>query len=122
MTEQTFPFQDGAPALEGLADAEESGKRRTVVALGVAGAVAVAALGGYFFVFAGGDDATPAASPRTPRSSSPVVPAPAVTPKPATVPKISQKSFGKDPFKALLADRTGGAGAGAGVTPVGITA
>jgi hypothetical protein len=103
MTEQTFPFQSTPPELEGVADAEETkGSRRALVALAVAGGVAVAALGGYFFVFSGGGDTTATAGNPIPPAATKVTPTPTPTPKPVTVPKISQKSFGKDPFKALI--------------------
>ena len=104
MTEPTFPFQGTSPELEGAVDREETrGSRRAVLALAVAGGVAVAALGGYFFVFSGGEDAAPAASRPVPRSST-VDPAPEATPAPVKAPKLSKKSFGKDPFKALIVD------------------
>jgi hypothetical protein len=127
MTEPTFPFQGTSPELEGVADAQEgTGSRRALIALVAAGGVAVAALGGYFFVFSGGDDATPSASKPVQSAPRKVTPAPTATPAPVKAPRISQKSFGQDPFKALVVDRPAAAApvaaaAGGGTSAGGIS-
>ncbi|MDQ1585243.1 MAG: hypothetical protein QOH80_608, partial [Actinomycetota bacterium] len=80
--------------------------------------------GGYFFVFSGGGDTTATAGNPIPPAATKVTPTPTPTPKPVTVPKISQKSFGKDPFKALVvppAVNANAAGTTGGTTSGGTT-
>lgn len=104
MSESSFPFQ-GTAVADGPADLEESrGNRRTVLILAVVGVLVLGALA-YFFVFSGGEDPADESLPvrRTPNVQ--VTPTPAATPAPVKAPKkLSKKSIGKDPFKALVVD------------------
>jgi hypothetical protein len=108
MSEQSFPFEGGAsvataPApLPPLEDTAAGPDRSKLLAVGGVATVLVLAVAGYFLFFAGGADPAPAATP--PKSVAPVAPAPADDTAGSTnqQPKINQRNFGKDPFKALI--------------------
>jgi hypothetical protein len=106
----TIPSQ--IPVLDGSVgdqdyETSSSSSRRTLLIAVLGGVVALAAVA-YFLVFAGGD----------PEDSAPVAKAPVATADdpadadaPAAVkqPKITQKNYGRDPYKALIVEDTGSA-------------
>ena len=102
MSEPSFPFQ-GTQVADGPAVEQDEARsnRRTVLILALVGVLVLGALA-YFFVFSGGDDETSDAAPvrRSPNVQG--TPEPAATPAPVKAPKLSKKSIGKDPFKALV--------------------
>jgi hypothetical protein len=114
MTEtSTIPFdtQQQAPASTGPQfEAEPAGNRTKLLALAGGAGVLVLAVAGYFLLFAGGDSpagkpsAVPTHAVPAPSASAPVAGA-------AKSPKISPKSFGHDPFKALIVATANPAGA-----------
>jgi hypothetical protein len=95
------------------------GNRRTLMALAGLGLLLVLGVAAYFLFFTGGSDPAPAtptaASGGTAAqpSAAPVAPVPV---KPATLPKISAKNFGTDPFNALVTEPTAGDPAATGDT------
>jgi len=100
----TMPFQPGTMAAAPEApevDAPSGGNRMLLVLAGLAG-LAVLAIAAYFLLFAGGGDDKTASA--TPPAKAGVLPstAPSTAPETATLPKISARNFGTDPFKALL--------------------
>jgi hypothetical protein len=102
MTETSVPF-DSAPAAPspetGPEPTPSSNRSRLVLLGGVAGVVLVGILG-YFLFFTGGD-----ADPATDSQATPVVPTQSSAAEtPAAVPqqKLNARSFGRDPFKALI--------------------
>jgi len=106
MSESTSLFQGQTAVLDrpGPApDPVEDGANRTRL-LAVAGAAVVLVLGlvAYFLLFAGGDAAEEALAP-APRGVAPVVP-PEPVADTVVQPPLSNKAFGRDPFKALLDD------------------
>jgi hypothetical protein len=104
MSESSVPFEGASAAPALVAEPVTAGNRNRLLALGGGAAVLVVAVLLYFLVFAGGgsDEAASATPPvkHVIPSSAPSTAAPA----PATSDKISAKSFGRDPFKALIAD------------------
>jgi hypothetical protein len=140
MSESSVPFTGVvAPATAPVETPPDSAdKNRKLLLLGgLAGIVALAVLS-YFLFFAGsgGDDTTAGAvAPNAGKVLPSVAPTPAAAPVVAQQ-KINAKSFGRDPFKALIADDTtsassvtvdspvdttgtaGGATTSAGSTPV----
>lgn len=124
MSESTIPFQpqptisDGE--VPGLVSADDGSRNRTILlALGAVTAVLVIALVAYFFVFSGDDadvDGTAAPAPKAASAPVPGPAAPAVSP--ATPVRLSAKSFGRDPFKALIVEPV----AAVAVAPTGVTA
>jgi len=124
MSEPSFPFQGTQVADGQAADFEEArSNRRTVLILAVVGVLVLGALA-YFFVFSGGDDAVEDAAPVRRSPGVVATPEPVATPAPVKAPKLSKKSIGKDPFKALVAPAVESGGGAApvagvpGVTPV----
>ena len=113
MSEPSFPFE-GTQVADGPAgDLQEArGNRRTILILGVVGTLVLGALA-YFFVFSGGEEPTEEAAPVRRATDVQATPAPVATPVPAKAPKLSKKSIGKDPFKALIVPPVAGVGAGA---------
>jgi hypothetical protein len=128
MSDSSFPFQGQAVADAPAAEPESSGDRTRLLVL--VGLVAVLLLGAaaYFFLFSGGDDSddlgagTPAPVPAAPADP------PSTDSTPVKKEKISAKSFGRDPFEALIVEpvaSTGDAatsGEGAGAESTGGTA
>jgi len=124
MSESTIPFQPPATASDGpvpgLEPVDDGSRNRTTL-LVLGGLAAALALGlvAYFLVFAGGDDAgEKAVAPKSVAAPTPVPApaAPAVTP--VTPTRLSAKSFGRDPFKALIVEPV----AVVAVAPTGVTA
>ena len=113
MSESTFPFEGSSVAVappEPPADAGTGSDNRTklIALIGVA-VLLVAGVLVYFFVLAGGDDASDdVATPPTASSedTGAVVPQPAAQPKKQPKQRVSAKSFGRDPFKALVVEAT----------------
>lgn len=110
MSESTIPFQGGGTALlERPAPELEpepgsgSGKRTRLLALGGLAAVLVLGLVAYFLVFAGGDEAADQGPVIKPRSGAPVAPEEPVA-EPVVKQRLSAKTFGRDPFKALITE------------------
>ncbi len=100
----TMPFQPGTMAAAPEApevDAPSGGNRMLLVLVALAG-LAVLAIAAYFLLFAGGGDDKTASA--TPPAKAGVLPstAPSTAPETTTLPKISARNFGTDPFKALL--------------------
>ena len=105
MTESTIPFagQQGADQEPALAPLEEpTGGRGKLLALAGVAAVVLAAVAAYFLLFAGGAEEEPSGG-----SKPAAAPVPAASPAaPAAVPaqRLNAKSFGRDPFKALIVE------------------
>jgi hypothetical protein len=104
MTETSVPF-DSAPVAPSSESALEpapasSNRSRLVLLGGVAGVVLLGILG-YFLFFTGGDSEPAADTASTP--VAPTQPGDAVAP-PAAEPqqRLNARSFGRDPFKALI--------------------
>ena len=114
MSESTIPFQGQTAVLDRpLTDLGEpleepgGGNRSKLLALGALAGVLVLAVLAYFLFFAGGSeepaaDDTPAAT--VPKAPAPEQPAAA----PAKSPKLTGKTFGRDPFKALITEPEAG--------------
>ncbi|HET7736645.1 MAG TPA: hypothetical protein VFK52_11750 [Nocardioidaceae bacterium] len=107
MSDSTIPFQGQTAVLdrpvtdlEPESGGEGGGNRVKLLALGGVAAVAVLGVLAYFLLFAGGSE--PVAQTLVPKGK-PASPAPAepeaVTP---SQPRLSNKNFGRDPFKALI--------------------
>jgi hypothetical protein len=111
MTETTIPFQGQTSVLDRpLTELDVSvetggGNRGKLLALGGVAGLLVLAVLGYFLIFAGGDE--PAATGAVPSGSKAVPPAgddqPAAA-KPSKSHKLTGKTFGRDPFKALITE------------------
>lgn len=108
MSESNLPFE-GGPVVTAPVDTvpdRDDKNRKLLVLGGLAGLVVLGVLS-YFLVFAGSDDsagssgaaAVPAAGTAVPADPSAAAPVAVATKK-----RISAKSFGRDPFKALIAD------------------
>jgi hypothetical protein len=114
----TVPFESvSAPSTPLIEEPTESGNRKRLLVLGGIAAVVLVGLLAYFLVFAGGGgtDATSA----TPPAKHVEAAAPAAPAAKPPVQRINAKSFGRDPFKALIADSDPiGAVGGAGTTTV----
>jgi hypothetical protein len=118
MSDTSFPFA-GTQVVDGpgASQDEASGNRRTILILALVGVLVLGALA-YFFVFSGGDEPTDTSLP-TPRSTGvQATPTPTKAPAVVKAPKLSKKSVGKDPFKALVLPAADGGAAPAGETPV----
>ena len=124
MSESTIPFQpqptisDGP--VPGLVSGDDGNRNRTILfAVGAAAAVLVIALVAYFFVFSGDDAAVDGTAAPAPKAASAPLPAPAAPEvTPVTPARLSAKSFGRDPFKALIVEPV----AAVAVAPTGVTA
>ena len=107
MSESTIPFEGQTMTQAAPPEIEpDSGNRTKLLALGGLAAVLVLGLVAYFLVFAGGSDEDPGgAVVRKPSSSGAAdeTQAPAAA-QPAKKQRISAKSFGRDPFKALIVE------------------
>ena len=105
MSESTIPFQGQTAALDrpgtGPDPAGDGANRTRLLAVGGAAAVLVLGVVAYFLLFAGGDAEQVVAPPS--RSVAPV-PSPGPVIDTVTQPILSNKAFGKDPFKALIDD------------------
>ena len=95
MSESPFPSSDPGP--DAAAEAEPSGRRRTVLLAG--GALSAAVLGAGAFFLLGGSDAAETETAVPSRGS--VAAAPAPSGSPAALPPASQIELGRNPFKAL---------------------
>jgi hypothetical protein len=118
MSESSVPFEGPSAAQSGpVFEPEAPGGKNRLLLLGGGAAVVLVALLLYFLVFAGGGgkDTTSATPPA--KHVAPAAPAaPAAQPP---VQRINAKSFGRDPFKALIADADPvGAVGGTGTTTV----
>jgi hypothetical protein len=114
----TVPFESvSAPSTPLIEEPAEGGNRKRLLVLGGIAAVVLVGLLAYFLVFAGGGgtdtkSATPPA--KHVEAAAPAAPAAGPVQKP-----INAKSFGRDPFRALIADADPiGAVGGAGTTTV----
>ena len=120
MTETSVPF-DSAPAApspeSGLEPAQESSNRSRLVLLGGVAGVVLLGILGYFLFFTGGDAEPAADTAATP--VAPSQPGDAVVP-PAAEPqqKLNARSFGRDPFKALIVEAPAAVRRGPVVAPV----
>ena len=118
MSESSVPFQGPSAAQAGpIIEPEAQGGKNRLLLLGVGAAVIVVALLVYFLVFAGGGGTdTTSATPPAKHVEAAAPAAPAAQPP---VQRINAKSFGRDPFKALIApaDPVGAVG-GTGTTTV----
>jgi hypothetical protein len=103
MSVTTVPFESvSAPTTAPPAfEPAESGSRTRLLALGGLAAVVLVALLAYFLLFAG-DSADPAPVPSPAKAVAPAAPEDSVAQVPASGGKVSAKSFGRDPFKALI--------------------
>ncbi len=103
MTETSIPFDSSlAPAPEPAHDsAPSSPDRSRLLLLGAVAGVVLLGILAYFLFFAGGDETPAADAPSTP--VAPAQPTEAAEP-PAAAPqqRLNAKSFGRDPFKALI--------------------
>lgn len=110
MSESTIPFQGSTAVMDRPApdlgpEPEGTGGNRTkLLALGGAVALLVVALVAYLLVFSGGDEPLEEGVPPVTPSSSGAGADPAPEPATNTLPKLSNKNFGKDPFKALIVE------------------
>jgi hypothetical protein len=132
MSESTIPFEGQTMTQAPTSDVEvgDGGNRTKMLALGGLAAVLVLGLVAYFLLFAGGEEEL-AGSPagRSPSSSGAVQEEAPAAAKPAKKQRISAKSFGRDPFKALIveaaeapaaaSDTSGGAVLTSGATTTG---
>jgi hypothetical protein len=114
----TVPFESvSAPSTPLIEEPTAAGNRKRLLVLGGIAAVVLVGLLAYFLLFAGGGgtDATSATPPaKHVEAAAPAAPAAGPVQKP-----INAKSFGRDPFKALIADADPvGAVGGAGTTTV----
>jgi hypothetical protein len=118
MSESSVPFEGPSAAQAGLVfESEAPGGKNRLLLLGGGAAVVLVALLVYFLVFAGGGGKdTPSATPAAKHVAPAAPAAPAAQPP---VQRINAKSFGRDPFKALIApaDPVGAVG-GTGTTTV----
>lgn len=123
MSEPTIPFQGHTAVMDrpgpgqgpGLEPEPDGGGNRTkLLALGGVAAFLVLALVAYLLVFSGGGDVVEEATP-TPKPAAPAA-GPEPDAAPAVAPKLSNKNFGRDPFKALIVEP---AAAVAPVAPTG---
>lgn len=106
MSESSIPFQ-GQTAVMDAADQQpleaEQSRRTVFVVAGLAALVVIVGIAAYFLLFAGGSDDTVDQS-GPPAAGTPVAPAEEVVPEKVVQPRISAKSFGRDPFEALIVD------------------
>jgi hypothetical protein len=114
----TVPFESvSAPSTPLLEEPTEAGNRKRLLVLGGIAAVVLVGLLAYFLLFAGGGGTDPkSATPpaKHVEAAAPAAPAAQPVQKP-----INAKSFGRDPFKALIADADPvGAVGGSGTTTV----
>ena len=114
----TVPFESvSAPSTPLVAEPTEAGNRKRLLVLGGIAAVVLVGLLAYFLVFAGGGGTDPkSATPpaKHVEAAAPAAPAAGPVQKP-----INAKSFGRDPFRALIADADPiGAVGGSGTTTV----
>jgi hypothetical protein len=118
MSESSVPFEGPSAAQAGpVFEPEAAGGKNRLLLLGGGAAVVLVALLVYFLVFAGGGgNDTPSATPPVKHVAPAAPAAPAAQPP---VQRINAKSFGRDPFKALIApaDPVGAVG-GTGTTTV----
>jgi hypothetical protein len=128
MSEQSFPFDGGTsvatapPPLPPLEEPTGGQDRSKLLAVGGVATVLVLAVAGYFLFFSGGGEAAPAATP--PKTVAPAAPAPAddtTTGSTGQQPRINQRNFGKDPFKALIDPEAEAAAAAAAAAPTTTT-
>jgi hypothetical protein len=126
MSESSVPFTGVvAAAAAPVETPPDSGdkSRKLLLLGGLAGIVALAVLS-YFLFFAGsggGDDTSAGAvAPNAGKVLPSAAPTPVAAPV-VTKQKINAKSFGRDPFKALIVDDTPAAGSVTGDSPVDTT-
>jgi hypothetical protein len=106
MSESSVPFDSALPASASEPAREtaapSSDKSKLLLLGGVAGVVLLGVLA-YFLFFAGGSEEPAAAPPATP--VAPAAPSDAAEP-PAAAPqqRLNAKSFGRDPFHALIVE------------------
>ncbi|HET9945867.1 MAG TPA: hypothetical protein VFR56_09455 [Actinomycetes bacterium] len=109
MSESTIPFQGQTAVLDRpLNDLGEpveepgGGNRNKLLALGGLAGVLVLAVLAYFLFFAGGEEPVADDGPAAvvPKAAAPEQPAAA----PAKTKKLTGKTFGRDPFKALIVE------------------
>jgi len=109
MSESTIPFQGQTAVLDRpLADLGEpvgelgGGNRSKLLALGGLAGVVVLGVLAYFLFFAGGGDPVADSGPTAvvPKAAEPAAPEATTT----KTKKLTGKSFGRDPFKALITE------------------
>jgi hypothetical protein len=110
MSQTTVPFEAvAAPTTAPDFEPAASGNRSRLLALGGIAALVLAGLLAYFLLFAGGSaEPSPAVSPA--KTVVPAAPDDTVADAPATAGKVSHRSFGRDPFKALIVSDVAPAG------------
>ena len=105
MSESSVPFDSATapPPVPALETPSSSSDRSRLLLLGALAGVVLLAILAYFLFFAGGDAepaADSAAKPVAPAAPSDAAEAPATAPQQ----RLNAKSFGRDPFKALLVE------------------
>lgn len=122
MSESSIPFQGqtavmGTPMQEPLDDGRN---RQKLVLVGLAAALVIVLVAAYFLVFAGGGETEDAVESAGSPAAAPVAPAQESTaPADAVQPRISAKSFGRDPFKALIVEPVAAVVVGDTAAPAG---
>lgn len=133
MSESTIPFQGQTAVMDGPGqvpgqgqgpgtgpEPDSAGNRTKLLALGGVAALLVLALVAYLTVFSGGDEPLEEGVP-APKPAAPAAGAESDEPATVTLPKLSNKTFGRDPFKALIVEPVA-AVAATGTVPTGTTA
>jgi hypothetical protein len=120
MSESHVPFSGpaAASAAPPVVESEVTGdpNRKRLLMLGGGAAVVLVAVLGYFLFFAGGGSKAPvSAAPAGTHVAQPTA-TPSATTAPVTSQRLNAKSFGRDPFKALIVDDASSAVGGAAAT------
>lgn len=115
MTDSSFPFEQAEPAP--VEDDAASGGRKHLVVLGSVVGALVLAGGGYFLLGSGGEAEEDFSVP-----TGQTLAAPPVQAQPAhveVVPAASSEVLGRNPFKVLYSDTSGGGAAAGGTATAG---
>lgn len=123
MSESSFPFQGQTAVMDAAGEEQQlegvKDQRKTLALVGLAVVLVLALAAAYFLVFAGGDETEGAAKSTRSQGAAPAAPAvPAeVVPAKTEKTRISAKSFGRDPFKALIVEPATDVSTPSGSTP-----
>ena len=107
MSESTIPFEGQTMTEAPPVPADEvntSGNRTKMLALVGVAVLLVMAVLAYLLVFSGGSDDADAVTPTTPRAVAPVEQPAAPATDTTRRTKLTGKTFGRDPFKALIVE------------------